>query len=122
LKIDAYVHFFLYPNAFVSSVEGKGFYLGFLLPESPNVTNLRVRYFEPILEDILTDSNQNILNFFIQSSHESLFTVLNEDKKIIEKIQSNLHSVEHLAPIFGQEEFRINNFYDYFKSRINEFD
>jgi hypothetical protein len=44
---------------------------------------------------------------------------LNEDKKIVESIQSNLAFVENLKPIFGTEEFRINEFYDYLKKIIN---
>jgi phenylpropionate dioxygenase-like ring-hydroxylating dioxygenase large terminal subunit len=118
LKVDGYLHFFIYPNAFISTVEGKGFYMGFLLPNSPGKTNLRVKYFSPKLEDALSDANQNIFDFVIHSSHDSLGVVLNEDKNIIENIQSNLSSVENSVPIFGNEEFRINKFYDYFKEKI----
>jgi phenylpropionate dioxygenase-like ring-hydroxylating dioxygenase large terminal subunit len=117
-KIEGYLHFFIYPNAFISSVEGKGFYMGFLMPNSPEKTTLRVRYFSPKLENILSDSNQNIFDFVVHSSHESLDVVLNEDKNIIELIQSNLNSVENLEPIFGNEEFRINKFYNFFEEKI----
>jgi phenylpropionate dioxygenase-like ring-hydroxylating dioxygenase large terminal subunit len=120
LKIEGYLHFYIYPNAFISSVEGKGFYLGFLMPHSPSTTNLRVRYFSPKLEYVLSDSNQNIFDFIKQSSHESLGVVLNEDKNIIERIQSNLSLVENQIPLFGNEEFRINKFYEYFNEIIKK--
>ena len=119
LKTQGYLHFYIYPNAFISSVEGKGFYMGFLFPSSFNQTTLRIRYYCPILENTLSDSNQNIFDFVMHSSHDSLSIVLNEDKKIVESIQSNLASVENLKPIFGNEEFRINKFYDYFKEILN---
>ena len=119
-KTEGYLHFYIYPNAFVSSVEGKGFYFGFLFPLSPSKTNLRVRYFSPNLEKELTDSEQNIFDFISNSSHDSLDVVLNEDKKVLEKIQSNLQSVKSYSPIFGDEEFRINNFYNYFTTKINK--
>ena len=119
LKTQGYLHFYIYPNAFISSVEGKGFYMGFLLPTSFNQTSLRIRYFSPKLESTLSDSNQNIFDFVMHSSHDSLSIVLNEDKKIVESIQSNLAFVQNLKPIFGIEEFRINEFYDYFKKILN---
>lgn len=119
LKTQGYLHFYIYPNAFISSVEGKGFYMGFLFPTSFNKTTLRIRYFSPKLEKNLSETNQNIFDFVMDSSHDSLSIVLNEDKKIVESIQSNLALVEDLKPIFGNEEFRINEFYDYFKKIIN---
>jgi phenylpropionate dioxygenase-like ring-hydroxylating dioxygenase large terminal subunit len=119
LKTQGYLHFYIYPNAFISSVEGKGFYMGFLFPSSFNQTNLRIRYFSPKLENALSDSNQNIFDFVMHSSHDSLNIVLNEDKKIVESIQSNLSFVENLKPIFGNEEFRINEFYDFFKKILS---
>jgi phenylpropionate dioxygenase-like ring-hydroxylating dioxygenase large terminal subunit len=119
-KTDGYLHFYIYPNAFVSTVEGKGFYFGFLFPLSPSKTNLRVRYFAPILEKELTDSEQNIFDFINSSSNESLDVVLTEDRKVLESIQSNLNSVKSFSPIFGEEEFRINKFYDYFLTKIHK--
>lgn len=112
-KSEGYLHFYIYPNAFVSTVEGKGFYLGFLLPESPSKSNLRVRYFAPKLKSEISESKRNILDFINNSSLDSLDLVLNEDKKIVENIQPNLNSVKELSPIFGDEEFRIINFYRY---------
>ena len=122
LKINGYLHFYIYPNAFISSVEGKGFYMGFILPNSSGETNLRVRYFSPKLERDLSDTNQNIFDFIISSSHESLDLVIKEDKNIIENIHSNLNLVENSKPIFGDEEFRINKFYDYFKEIFNKYE
>lgn len=117
-KGEGYMHFYIYPNAFISSVEGKGFYFGFLLPQTPSKTILRVRYFSPLLEENLSESENNIFDFINNSSHDSLDLVLNEDKKIIENIQSNLESVSTQSPIFGDEEFRINNFYKYFLQKF----
>jgi phenylpropionate dioxygenase-like ring-hydroxylating dioxygenase large terminal subunit len=116
-KTQGYLHFYIYPNAFISSVEGKGFYFGFMLPESPSKTNLRVRYFAPKFEDELTESQQNIIDFINNSSNESLDLVLNEDKKIVENIQSNLVNFKEHSPIFGNEEFRILKFYEYFNDK-----
>lgn len=118
LKIDGYLHFYIYPNAFISSVEGKGFYLGFLFPESVDKTNLRVRYFLPKIEKKLSESDKNIFDFIISSSHDSLNLVLNEDKNIIEGIQKNLNILKDHSPIFGNEEFRINSFYNNFAQKV----
>jgi len=93
--------------------------MGFLFPTTFNQTTQRIRYFSPKLENTLSDSNQNIFDFVMHSSHDSLSIVLNEDKTIVESIQSNLPFVENLKPIFGNEEFRINEFYDYFKTILN---
>lgn len=118
-KTQGYLHFYIYPNAFISSVEGKGFYFGFMLPESSSKTNLRVRYFSPKFEEKLKDSEQNIVDFINISANESLDLVLNEDKKILENIQSNLSSFKESSPIFGKEEFRILKFYEYFNEKIS---
>lgn len=119
-KSNGYIHFFVYPNAFVSSVEGKGFYIGFMIPEAPERTILRVRYFAPKLQNTLSESNQNIFDFIMETSKDSLDIVLNEDKTVINNIQSNLSLIQDSMPIFGTEEFRINNFYDYFNLKLNE--
>lgn len=116
-KTQGYFHFYIYPNAFISTVEGKGFYFGFMLPESPSKTNLRVRYFASKFDKDLSESEQNIMNFINNSSNESLDFVLNEDKKIVENIQSNLANFAAMSPIFGDEEFRILKFYDYFNTK-----
>lgn len=118
-KTQGYLHFYIYPNAFISSVEGKGFYFGFMLPESSSKTNLRVRYFSPKFEEKIKDSEQNIIDFINNSSNESLDLVLNEDKKILENIQSNLRDFKDSSPIFGDEEFRILKFYEYFNNKIS---
>nr|WP_315252793.1 SRPBCC family protein [uncultured Flavobacterium sp.] len=117
-KTQGYLHFYIYPNAFISSVEGKGFYFGFMLHESPSKTNLRVRYFSPKFENELNESQQNIIDFINNSSNESLDLVLNEDKKIVESIQTNLVNFKENSPIFGNEEFRILNFYKYYNSKL----
>ncbi|MCC9073924.1 Rieske 2Fe-2S domain-containing protein [Flavobacterium sp. F-65] len=116
-KTQGYLHFYIYPNAFISSVEGKGFYFGFMLPESPSKTNLRVRYFSPKFDKDLSESEMNIIDFINNSSNESLDLVLNEDKKIAENIQSNLVNFKDSSPIFGDEEFRILKFYEYFNAQ-----
>jgi phenylpropionate dioxygenase-like ring-hydroxylating dioxygenase large terminal subunit len=113
-KCEGYIHFYIYPNAFISSVEGKGFYFGFLFPQNTSKTNLRVRYFSPKLEAQLNESEKNIYDFINQISNDSLDLVLKEDKKMIENIQSNLKNFPSKSPIFGDEEFRINKFYNYF--------
>lgn len=119
-KTQGYLHFYIYPNAFISSVEGKGFYFGFMFPESPSKTNLRVRYFASKFEKELSESEQNIIDFINNSSNESLDLVLNEDKKIVENIQSNLVNFKDHSPIFGDEEFRILKFYEYFNKQKNK--
>ena len=119
-KTQGYLHFYIYPNAFISTVEGKGFYFGFMLPESPSKTNLRVRYFSSKFDKELSDSEQNILDFINNSSNESLDFVLKEDKKIVENIQSNLMNFRDSSPIFGGEEFRILKFYEYFNAKNKE--
>jgi phenylpropionate dioxygenase-like ring-hydroxylating dioxygenase large terminal subunit len=118
-KTQGYLHFYIYPNAFISSVEGKGFYFGFMLPESASKTNLRVRYFSSKFEKELSESQQNIIDFIDNSSIDSLDLVVNEDKKIVENIQSNLMNFKDHSPIFGDEEFRILKFYEHFNKKKN---
>ena len=117
-KTQGYLHYYIYPNAFLSTVEGKGFYFGFMLPQSPAKTNLRIRYFSQNFISEISESTQNMVNFINSSSNESLDLVLNEDKNVLENIQSNLKSLPSNTPIFGDEEFRIIEFYKYFNDKI----
>src|SRR5690606_36815968 len=118
-ECDGYMHFYIYPNAFISSVEGKGFYFGFIIPQTASQTVLRIRYFSPIIEKKLTESEKNIFDFINKSSLDTLELVLNEDKQIIENIQSNLNSLPSNSPMFGLDEFRINNFHNFFSKKLN---
>lgn len=115
---QGYVHFYIYPNAFISSVEGKGFYFGFLSPISPNQTNLTVKYYSAKIDNELNEIENNLFEFINESSIESLDLILNEDKEIVESIQQNLNSVINSEPIFGNEEFRIENFYKFYNQKI----
>ncbi len=119
LKFEGYKHFYIFPNAFITSVQGYGFYLGFLTPESPETSVLRVKNFSPAFEVPLTDSFNNMLDFINTSQNSTLDTVLNEDKAITEAIQKNLAACSSKSPIFGEEEFRINDFYSFYTNKIS---
>ena len=62
-KIEGYKHVYISPIVFISSVEGKSFYFGFLLPQKPSKTTRRVRYFSSIMDSNLTASKSSIVNF-----------------------------------------------------------
>jgi choline monooxygenase len=117
LKHESYHHVFIYPNLFLSSTEGNLFYVGNFTPLTPLMTDLDVRFFEPIIEapagEVL---NKFLMSAFYETSIESALNVLLEDKVVLEEIQSVVDKIDR-NPIFGNEEFRINNFYThYFKA------
>ena len=119
LQFDGYKHFYIFPNAFITSVKGYGFYLGFLFPESSTITDLRVRNFTPGFQEPLSEGFKNILEFMNDGQNSSLATVLKEDKSITETIQKNLTVYENKSPLFGDEERRINQFYDFYNQAIS---
>jgi phenylpropionate dioxygenase-like ring-hydroxylating dioxygenase large terminal subunit len=113
---SGYKHFYIFPSTFISTVEGKGFYVGLMLPLSSTNTQLRIRYFSSKLNNDVSESDLNMINFINDSSNSSLDVILNEDKEILETIQSNIVNFPDGSPIFGNEEFRIIDFYNYYNS------
>jgi phenylpropionate dioxygenase-like ring-hydroxylating dioxygenase large terminal subunit len=118
-KTEGYLHYFIFPNTFISTVEGKGFYFGTLNPLKLDQTDLRVRYFSSKFEDVQSDNDLNLINIFNESSIKSLDLILDEDKYILENIQKNIHRRPELEPIFGKEEYRIIEFYKFYFQHLN---
>lgn len=118
-KHESYHHLYIYPNLFISSTEGNLLYVGSFTPTSPTHTDLIVRFYSPVLE---IPEDVKVSNFFVEAYFEasigSALTVLQEDKVVLENIQSVVHKIDR-NPIFGKEEFRIDSFYNNYFSDIN---
>lgn len=108
-------HFYIFPNLFITSTDGVLFYIGRLMPQSPDKTDLLVNFIKPKFRD-LSNRESVLVDAFYRTPIESFTKVIYEDKFILENIQNNLSSVKDLSQIFGDEEFRIKNFH----AKINE--
>jgi phenylpropionate dioxygenase-like ring-hydroxylating dioxygenase large terminal subunit len=101
---DSYLHLFIFPNLFVSSTEGRAFFVGQALPVSAGETNLRARYYEPAGLADRHRSRQDMVNR--QFSDTGLAIIADEDKPMLESIQANMAVAE--GPGFlGKGETRI---------------
>lgn len=117
-KHNSLRHLYIYPNLFITSTDGILFYVGKLAPQSPTTTNLLATFVRPKLNE-LTKKETMLSNAFFNASLESAQKVVYEDKAILENIQDNLSLVKDLSQIFGEEEFRIENFHKNIKKNIN---
>jgi phenylpropionate dioxygenase-like ring-hydroxylating dioxygenase large terminal subunit len=107
LSHRSYYHIYIFPGLLVSSSQGTSFYVGQLLPISPEATLLRVRYFEPKMDwKSWHRTRQDQVN--VETVDVGL-RLLQEDKIILENIQK----VMRLSPRPGalsKEEVRIAAF------------
>lgn len=118
LKFEGYKHFYVFPNTFIASVQGYGFYMACLVPESPETSVIRVKNFNPRFNIPVTDNFSNILDFINENQKTIVDTLLYEDKAVTENIQQNLAACSSMSPVFGDDEFRIKEFYNYYTSKI----
>ena len=101
---DGYLHLFIFPNLFVSSTEGRTFFVGQALPVGVADTNLRVRYHEPAGLADRHRSRQAMVNQ--QFSDTGLAIIADEDKPMLESIQANM-SITNGPGFLGEGETRI---------------
>jgi len=101
---DSYLHLFVFPNLFVSSTEGRAFFVGQALPRAAGETDLRVRYFEPAGLAARHRSRQEMVNK--QFSDTGLAIIADEDKPMLESIQVNM-TIADGPGFLGKGEVRI---------------
>ncbi len=106
---DSYLHLFVFPNLFISSTEGRAFFVGQALPVRAAETNLRVRYYEPAGIANRHRSRQEMVNQ--QFSETGLAIIANEDKPILESIQANM-ALANSPGFLGEGETRIRAWRD----------
>jgi phenylpropionate dioxygenase-like ring-hydroxylating dioxygenase large terminal subunit len=107
LSHRSYYHIYLYPGLFVSSSQGMSFYVGQLLPLSPEETLLRIRYFEPKMNwKSWHRTRQDQVNL---ETVEVGLGLLQEDKLILENIQKVMR-LSNRPGVLGREEARIAAF------------
>jgi len=101
---DSYLHLFVFPNLFVSSTEGRTFFVGQALPEATDRTSLRVRYFEPAGLAPRHRGRQEMVNK--QFGDTGLAIIADEDKPMLESIQVNM-AIADGPGFLGEGEVRI---------------
>jgi len=105
----SYYHIYLFPDLFVSSSQGMSFYVGQMLPISPEETVLRVRYFEPKMNwKSWHRTRQDQVNV---ETVEVGLGLLQEDRLILENIQKVMR-LSRRPGVLGSEEVRIAAFAD----------
>ena len=111
-------HWFIYPNLFITSTAGNLFYIGKLTPCSVNQTQLKVNFMLPTYNE-LSKKEAILLKAYASTSLDSAIKVIFEDREILEQIQNNLEVIPSKHQVFGEEEFRIQEFHKKLKSIIN---
>jgi phenylpropionate dioxygenase-like ring-hydroxylating dioxygenase large terminal subunit len=112
MKHESFYHFFIYPNLFLSSTEGKSFYIGQLLPINAEQSNLKIHFYEPFLESTKNKAIREIIGEEVVSKS---IEILNEDKVVLEQVQRNMPIKEMATPFLSNEEERIQKFHSSYK-------
>ncbi|MEN9522335.1 MAG: hypothetical protein RL065_712 [Bacteroidota bacterium] len=115
MKHESFYHFYIYPNLFLSSTEGKSFYIGQLLPIDESHSNLKIHFYEPFLE---SSKNKAIRSIIGEEVVTKSIEILNEDKLILEQVQKNMVVMKSTIPFLSKEEERIENFHSAYKSNM----
>ena len=100
---------FVFPNLLISSTEGTSIYVGNILPVSSQKSILRKRFYSPKFKDGYVPK-EAIHKAFLEIAKTSINQILEEDKIILEQIQSNIPFSEKTY-FLGNEECRINDFH-----------
>ncbi len=111
-------HWYVFPNLFITSTAGNLFYIGKLMPEKPDLTELHAEFVMPNYTE-LSKIEETLLGAYAQVSVESSIKVIHEDRVILEEIQKNICKIEDQKQIFGEEEFRIKYFHQKINTLIN---
>lgn len=109
---DSFFHIYIFPNLFISSTEGTAFYVGQAIPEGPNATALRVRFFEPNVE--LTEAGRARQDAINKQGVALGFQVIEEDLAILETVQRGVTAADRPA-VIGTEEVRIRAFHEAYR-------
>jgi phenylpropionate dioxygenase-like ring-hydroxylating dioxygenase large terminal subunit len=118
---EVFHHTLIYPNMVISITEGSSYYIGNVIPVSANESILNVRIHAPklIIPEDAPKVSEAMVNAFHEMASDSLITILNEDRMLLENVQSVVAKINR-EPIFGKDEIRINNFYQSYFSDIEE--
>lgn len=108
-KHSSFRHYFVFPNLLISSTEGTSIYVGNILPISSEKSILRKRFFSPKFKDGYAPK-EAIHKAFLEMVKTSINQILNEDKIVLEQIQSNIQFVDQTY-FLGTEEARISDFH-----------
>ena len=104
---DSFFHVHIFPNLFISSTQGTSFYIGQALPQSPDWTTLRIRFFEPAIK--LNEGGRRRQDALNHGSIPLGLKVIEEDRAILETVQRGIAIARQMA-VFGQEEVRLTAF------------
>lgn len=113
---DSYLHLFIFPNLFVSSTEGRAFFVGEALPVAPGETILRARYYEPAGLADRHRGRQEMVNQ--QFSETGLAIIADEDRPMLESIQANM-AIAGSAGFLGEGETRIRAWRDTYRRAMD---
>jgi len=105
---NSYYHIHIFPNLFVASSEGIAFYVGQTLPLAAEETQLRVRYFEPVVD--LSPKHRARQDQLNADTNENGLKILGEDRDILENIQKGLRMSPRPGAV-GEGEKRVRNFF-----------
>ena len=112
---NSFYHLYIFPNLFISSTEGSSFYIGSALPIAGNRTNLVSRFLEP--QVTLTDAQRRKQNFINDHTVPLGLRVIDEDRTILEKIQSTI-SIAEFDGCLAEQEIRIARFEDSYITKL----
>jgi choline monooxygenase len=104
---NSFYHLYIFPNLFISSTEGSSFYIGSALPTAANRTTLVSRFLEP--QVTLTGPQRRKQNLINEHSVPLGLRVIDEDRIILEKIQSTI-SIVDFEGCLAEQEIRLARF------------
>jgi phenylpropionate dioxygenase-like ring-hydroxylating dioxygenase large terminal subunit len=116
-KHSSFKHFFIFPNLFISSTEGKNIYIGNLLPINKNKSTLRKRFYDVNFQLGCTP-NELIHEAYLEIVKSSINSILDEDQIILEEIQKVIKFSKKNHEI-GKLETRIKYFHEHYNNILN---
>lgn len=112
---NSFYHIHIFPNLFISSTEGSSFYIGSALPIAADQTMLVSRFLEP--QVTLTDGQRRKQNLINEHTVPLGLKVIDEDRAILEKIQSTI-SIVDLEGCLAEQEIRLAGFENSYVTKL----
>lgn len=109
LKHNSYLHFYIFPNLFISSSGGMFFYVGRLDPINPKLTDLKMNFISPRT----IDNHEVKLKGYLDVNRNNTIQVVEEDRKVVEDLQDNMAIIPDRTQQFGSLEERIIDFHSF---------
>lgn len=121
-KHNSFYHIYIFPNLFISSTSGGFFYIGKLMPDKVDRSDLHYNFFSPQYSIELTDKEQKLDKALFSFNCESALNVLNEDKPMVEGCQSGISEDSNVGGILSvTEEIRIIEFHKNLQKQYEKF-